>query len=237
MKVSSLFLFHGLALAWYVFLVAFINTVGTGPGDKKPENIVAYGGPWKFLTVINLVLQAAYFGISLLIDALVLMKQLRIAKSMFPFRDLIFGSLAFPVSMLVFVSFWTLFLYDRELVYPKSLDGILPLWLNHAMHTVILPLSLMDLFITPHRYPSKRKGISVLAIGGTAYVYWLLWIYSVTGRWVYPIFEKLSVPGIGALFVVSTLVALFCYNTGEFVCRMIWGDSIVILDIYKKKSK
>lgn len=33
----------------------------------------------------------------------------------------------------VFLSFWLLFLYDRELVYPKALDGIFPVWLNHAM--------------------------------------------------------------------------------------------------------
>ncbi|XP_028593565.2 androgen-dependent TFPI-regulating protein [Podarcis muralis] len=237
MKVSSLFLFHGLAFAWYVFLVAFISKLGTGPGEKKPDNIVAYGGPWKFLTVLNLVLQAVYFGISLLIDALVLMKQLRLAKSMFPFRDLIFGSLAFPTSMTVFTLFWAVYLYDREFVYPKSLDAFLPLWLNHAMHTIILPLSLMDLLTTPHRSPSKGKGISVLAIGGAAYVCWFLWIYSVTGKWVYPLFEELSAPGIAAFFVGSTVVALFCYNTGEFLVRMIWGDSVVILDIYKKKSK
>lgn len=33
----------------------------------------------------------------------------------------------------VCVSFWTLYTYNRELVYPKSLDGVIPLWLNHAM--------------------------------------------------------------------------------------------------------
>lgn len=33
----------------------------------------------------------------------------------------------------VFFTFWLLFLYDRELVYPEALDGIFPVWLNHAM--------------------------------------------------------------------------------------------------------
>jgi len=33
----------------------------------------------------------------------------------------------------VAISFWTLYTYNRELVYPKSLDGVIPLWLNHAM--------------------------------------------------------------------------------------------------------
>lgn len=33
----------------------------------------------------------------------------------------------------VFLSFWMLFLYNRELIYPKALDAIFPVWLNHAM--------------------------------------------------------------------------------------------------------
>lgn len=33
----------------------------------------------------------------------------------------------------VSISFWTLYTYNRELVYPKRLDGVIPLWLNHAM--------------------------------------------------------------------------------------------------------
>jgi len=33
----------------------------------------------------------------------------------------------------VFASFWSLYTYDRELVYPKVLDEIIPTWLNHAM--------------------------------------------------------------------------------------------------------
>ncbi|XP_050773769.1 uncharacterized protein LOC127031078 isoform X2 [Gopherus flavomarginatus] len=36
--------------------------------------------------------------------------------------------------MFVAVTFWTLYAYDRELVYPKELDEINPPWLNHTMH-------------------------------------------------------------------------------------------------------
>lgn len=31
------------------------------------------------------------------------------------------------------VTFWSLYLYDRELVYPKLLDNFIPQWLNHGM--------------------------------------------------------------------------------------------------------
>ncbi|MED6237575.1 hypothetical protein ATANTOWER_028223 [Ataeniobius toweri] len=33
----------------------------------------------------------------------------------------------------VVFTFWTLYLYDRELVYPKLLDNFIPQWLNHGM--------------------------------------------------------------------------------------------------------
>nr|XP_003223614.1 PREDICTED: androgen-dependent TFPI-regulating protein [Anolis carolinensis] len=236
MKTSGIFFFHGLGLAWYAYLVYAISLI-TKKNVEKPSDVLAYGGQWKFLTVLNLAFQAVFYGVSMLTDAFVLMKKHRIAKSMFFFRDLLFGGLAFPLSMFVFTSFWMLYSYDRELVYPKSLDLVFPVWMNHAMHTAIFPLTMLDLFSTPRRYPSKGKGLSLLGIGGFSYLCWVLWIYSVTGKWVYPVFEVLSPLAIAGFFLGSFIILLIMYNTGEFFCRMIWGDSIVILDIYKKKSK
>ncbi|KAJ6664492.1 hypothetical protein lerEdw1_007149 [Lerista edwardsae] len=131
MKTTTLFGCHCLLFAWYAFLVYSISAlVG---GRRSVAGIMPYGGQWKFLTVINLLLQAIFYGISFLTDAFVLMKKYRIAKPMFSFRDLLFGALAFPASMFVFAMFWTLYLYDREMVYPKSIDFVIPAWINHAM--------------------------------------------------------------------------------------------------------
>lgn len=33
----------------------------------------------------------------------------------------------------VVCTFWSLYLVDRELVYPKLLDNFIPQWLNHGM--------------------------------------------------------------------------------------------------------
>ncbi|KAF7248608.1 Androgen-dependent TFPI-regulating protein [Varanus komodoensis] len=138
MKPSSLFLCHCLGLAWYAFLVHVIRQTEK---RGKFDDFAAYGGPWQFLTVLNLVLQAFFYGFSLLADAFVLLKKYRIAKSMFSFRDLIFAGMAFPTSVFVGISFWTLYLYDRELVYPHSIDTVIDIWMNHAMFDSPLPLS------------------------------------------------------------------------------------------------
>lgn len=38
----------------------------------------------------------------------------------------------------VVLSFWGIYAVDRELVYPKELDKIIPAWLNHIMVRAIV---------------------------------------------------------------------------------------------------
>ncbi|KAM4792707.1 androgen-dependent TFPI-regulating protein isoform X3 [Corvus cornix cornix] len=140
------------------------------------------------------------------------------------------------LNLFVSISFWTLYTYNRELVYPKSLDGVIPLWLNHAMHTAVFPFALLEILALPHRYPAKKKGLILLGFVAFLYISWVLWIYSVTGEWVYPLFALFSPSGLAAFFAGSLAIIISCYNFGEFLNRMIWGDSIVIMD-HKWKGK
>ncbi|XP_071661641.1 androgen-dependent TFPI-regulating protein isoform X3 [Patagioenas fasciata] len=132
MEISTLTVYHCLVFVWYFFVVYAIAHVRT---EERPSEVFLYGGQWKYLTVLNLVLQAVFYGVSFLADVLRLIKKLRCAKCVISSRDLLFSVLAFPVSTFVSISFWILYTYNRELVYPKSLDGVIPLWLNHAMDT------------------------------------------------------------------------------------------------------
>ncbi|XP_074002938.1 androgen-dependent TFPI-regulating protein [Numenius arquata] len=233
MEISTLTMYHCLAFVWYCFVAYSIGHVRT---EERPSEVFLYGGQWKYLTVLNLVLQAVFYGVSFLADVLRLIKKLRCAKCVISSRDLLFSVLAFPVSTFVCISFWTLYAYNRELVYPKSLDGVIPLWLNHAMHTAVLPFAVLEILATPHRYPAKKKGVILLGFVAFLYISWVLWIYSVTGEWVYPLFASFSPAGLAAFFAGSLAVIIAFYNFGEFLNRMIWGDSIVILD-YRRKGK
>lgn len=65
----------------------------------------------------------------------------------------------------------------------------------------------------------------------------VLWIYSVTGEWVYPLFALFSPSGLAAFFAGSLAIIISCYNFGEFLNRMIWGQSkfsSLLLCIWKK---
>ncbi|XP_053146258.1 androgen-induced gene 1 protein isoform X7 [Hemicordylus capensis] len=37
------------------------------------------------------------------------------------------------INLFVVTMFWSIYIYDRELVYPKLLDNFIPPWLNHGM--------------------------------------------------------------------------------------------------------
>merc|ERR1712080_759171 len=56
-------------------------------------------------------------------------------------RDYMFATLAFPIGQFVGIVFWVLFHLDRELVFPKLLDQFFPNYINHMMHSTVIPHS------------------------------------------------------------------------------------------------
>ncbi|XP_045365556.1 androgen-dependent TFPI-regulating protein isoform X2 [Camelus bactrianus] len=167
MTRTSTCIYHFLVFSWYVFLNFHISQQ---VGDPRKSKLFINGGQWKYLTFLNLLLQAIFYGVACLEDVLKITTGKKDIKFVTAFRDLLFTTLVFPISTFVFLSFWSLFLYDRELVYPKALDDIFPVWLNHALHTFILPFSLVEVILRPHCYPLKKKGLTLLTAAIVAYV-------------------------------------------------------------------
>ncbi|KAM6977984.1 androgen dependent TFPI regulating protein 1 isoform 2-T2 [Aplochiton taeniatus] len=218
---------HIAIFAWYVFTVSVncsLKSTERHPGAKS------YGGRWKYLTFLNLIMQTVFFGLCILIDIIHLIlpaKSLRggVPTLLVKLRDNIFTVLAFPVGSFVFTSFWTLYAYDRELVYPKYLDDIIPIWLNHALHTIILPLLFVQMYIQNHRYGSRLKGILGLALFAALYLAWVLWVHHVSDIWVYPIMAKLSPVGLVVFLGVASLTMAPLYLLGEKLSRTVWPSS------------
>ncbi|KAL7865093.1 hypothetical protein AOLI_G00165130 [Acnodon oligacanthus] len=189
-----------------------------------------YGGRWKYLTFINLVMQAVFFGFCVLTDLIHTVLPSKSARSGIPvflimLRDGIFTVLAFPVGTFVFISFWSLYTYDRELVYPKYLDDIIPLWLNHAMHTAIMPLLLVQMYLQHHKYPSRINGVLGLALFASLYLAWVLWVRHVSGQWVYPIMAHLSPAGLVLFLGAASLSMVPLYLLGEKLNRVMWSTT------------
>ncbi|XP_055988508.1 androgen-dependent TFPI-regulating protein [Sorex fumeus] len=222
MKISFT-IYHFIVLSWYIFLNYFISLQEE---DTRKSFIFQDGGKWKYLTFLNLFLQAIFYGIACLEDVLKGIKGKKHITFVTALRDRLFTTLVFPISTFVFLTFWIIFLYDRELIYPKDLDNVFPVWLNHAMHTLILPLSFVEIFQRPHSYLSKKKGLSFLSVACLSYMGRITWLYSKTGTWVYPVFSKLSPLSIAAFFFLSYIFIIGIYVFGETLNFWKWGEVI-----------
>ncbi|XP_059970506.1 androgen-induced gene 1 protein [Mesoplodon densirostris] len=188
-----------------------------------------YGGSWKFLTFIDLVIQAVFFGICVLTDLSSLLtrgsgsqEQERQLKKLISLRDWMLAVLAFPVGIFVVAVFWIIYAYDREMIYPKLLDNFIPGWLNHGMHTTVLPFILIEMRTSHHAYPSRSSGLAAICTFSVGYILWVCWVHHVTGMWVYPFLEHIG-PGARILFFGSTTILMnFLYLLGEVLNSYIW---------------
>ncbi|XP_056154668.1 androgen-induced gene 1 protein-like [Lampris incognitus] len=190
--------------------------------ERHPET-KTFGGRWKYLTFIN---QTVFFGLCVFTDIVNLVRSGKPLRGGLPsllvkLRDIIFTVLAFPVGTFV----WAMYAYDRKLVYPDFLDDIKPVWLNHALHTIIVPLLFVQMCIQHHRYVSRVKGILGLAIFTLLYLSWVLWVHRVSGIWVYPIMAKLSPVDLVLFFGAVALTVAPFYLLGEKLSSKIWGNA------------
>uniref|UniRef100_H2MEE6 Androgen dependent TFPI regulating protein n=1 Tax=Oryzias latipes TaxID=8090 RepID=H2MEE6_ORYLA len=206
--------YHISAFSWYAFIV---NCLAAKDGEDLPAGIFVYGGPWKYLTFLNLVsLSAALFSSCLFPG-----KQTE--SPLKKCNDFLFSVFGFPVGMFVVLLFWTIFAYDRELVYPASIDSFFPPWINHAMHTFVLPISLGELLVQPHTYPQQKHALAALTLVGLAYLSWILWVYVSVGVWVYPLLGHFSPAGLAAFFFFNMSVVTLLYTLGDKLNSLVWS--------------
>ncbi|XP_078101138.1 androgen-dependent TFPI-regulating protein [Sander vitreus] len=209
--------YHIAAFSWYAFVV---KTLAAKNGEKLPPGIFVYGGPWKYLTFLNLLLQMFFFGLAALND---LQPGKKSESTLNRCKDLLFSVFAFPVGMFVVLLFWTIFAYDRELVYPATIDTFFPPWINHAMHTFVLPVSLGEVLVQPHIYPQTKHALAALGGVGLAYLFWIIWVYLSVGIWVYPLLGHFSTAGLMGFFFFNMSVVTLLYVTGDKLNSHVWS--------------
>ncbi|XP_032074504.1 androgen-induced gene 1 protein-like [Thamnophis elegans] len=216
-------LLHFICLLWATF--AMTQNLGL-PRSVRKVHDDSYGGQWKYLTFLNQLLQTVLYLLCFTIDAVALFvpsQEEKVSSTVVPVRDFIFSAYVFPVGLFVPVAFWGLYAIDRELVYPKELDDINPNWLNHSMHTTILPLLFIELVICPHKYPPRRKGLLGLGIFVVVYLSWIFWIHHVSGIWAYPVLGVLGLLGKAVFIVIAMSIMLTFYFLGERLTKWLWA--------------
>uniref|UniRef100_A0A8C3GB89 Androgen dependent TFPI regulating protein n=2 Tax=Cyclopterus lumpus TaxID=8103 RepID=A0A8C3GB89_CYCLU len=214
--------YHVAAFCWYAFVVKCLMAK---EGDQLPPGIFVYGGPWKYLTFLNLLLQMSFFGLAALNDLQTLKK---LESTLNKCKDLLFSVFVFPVGMFVVLLFWTIFAYDRELVYPATIDTFFPPWINHAMHTFVLPVLLGEVLVQPHIYPQTKHALAALGGVGSAYLCWIVWVYLSVGIWVYPLLAHFSTAGLVGFFFLNMSVVTLLYVLGDKLNCQVWSKKLCI---------
>lgn len=216
---------------YYAFVVLYVPFVS----EKFKKFDV---GQLKYLTVWNLIFQGIFSKICLLND-LFGSNETNLDKkipSIRRFKDFLYASIGFPMSMFVGSLFWTLWFIDRELVLPKAMDPYFPMWLNHLMHTLIVFTTLFEMIATSRNYPSRSQGFKALTGFLLAYFSWMHFVYYKSGVWPYPILEVLSWPLKIFFYLLLLLVVFGIYVAGETLNRAIWGSSTKSVEGSKKKK-
>ncbi|KAF2355861.1 FAR-17a/AIG1-like protein [Trinorchestia longiramus] len=194
----------------------------------------AYGGNYKFLTYLNVLLQLSYFSIALLNDIVGSdSRQSNKQCSLQRFRDWLFTTLVFPIGSFVAVVFWGLYFLDRELIFPASMDAWFPSWLNHLMHTLPLVAVIVETVIVYHSHQRGHSRLIPISVVYILYLSWLMYIRVMAGFWVYPVFEQLNTVGRIGFFFALTIPTMVLYVLGEKLHAAVWGSA----DSGQKKAK
>ncbi|KAH8377370.1 hypothetical protein KR093_005099 [Drosophila rubida] len=233
------FLVHLLAAAQFSYGIYYYLYKLYWPQDlhEEEELKTRWGGKFKYLTFLDVVLQAIYHTVALLNDLFGDNSVTVASKSLLrQLRDYLFATFAFPIAHNVAISFWVIYLWDRELIFPAELDAIFPSWLNHVVHTNVALLAIMDLFTCFRRYPSRLAGVAGNTTFMILYVIWVHIVKYFSGVWVYPLLEVLSMPLRYVMFGGMVGLSLLCYFLGEFINNIVWAPEFKLLQQKKVKQ-
>ena len=204
-----------LSFAYAIYCQAFVVDI---PEDLSPTRM-KFGGPLKYLTFLNMVLQLVFFTLAFISNFTG--KKSMVTKV----KDVMFASAAFPIGMFVGIIFWSIWAVDRELIFPVRFDAFFPSWLNHLMHTTVLPLQLGELVLAKHTYPSRKLGGAITAGLTLAYLVWINVIFYLGGFWVYPVFKVLSLGQRIVFMGFCSGMGGVLYLAGEAANNMVRGGS------------
>ena len=185
-----------------------------------------YGGRFKFLTFINMLLHFIYFNMAAVteIHGIVKKRESRVLSTMI---DYTFACFVFPVGLTVAVLFWVLYLADPNSCQTKEEAEKIPSWLNHYMHSFPLVV-IVELWFIRHSYPKRKKGI-LFALGfAVVYAVWILCVAFAADIWVYPFLERMTSLAIAGFFAGSFSIVLALYLFGEWLNKYKWGGIVSV---------
>lgn len=196
------------------------------------------GGRLKYLTFWNLALQAVFFSLSFVNDFVgTRTEDVTKRGRLQTLLDTVFTSLGFPTSVFVSTSFWTIYIFNRELVFPLIFDSFFPVWLNHILHSSIFPAVMLEMYFVYHHYTCRKRSLALLSFFVALYLAWTFVIAYNWQFWTYPILEVLNWWQRSVFFVTCVAFVSIYYFIGEALHGLVWRKSMKQKSQKKNKNK
>uniref|UniRef100_A0A1B6CZW9 Androgen-dependent TFPI-regulating protein n=1 Tax=Clastoptera arizonana TaxID=38151 RepID=A0A1B6CZW9_9HEMI len=179
----------------------------------------------RFFTNWTFTLLTLYILLCVFEDIVLLMRGAESFKSKLKkVKNFMFTVVVAPMTVFVSVVFWGLWSLDRELIFPKEIDPVLPPWVNHSLHTTTSVIVFIEMLITPHQYPKFRDAVIGISSYLALYLICLLWTYFESGIWLYPVFKIANWPIKIVLFASLFLLAISLYSIQQFISSLRWVE-------------
>ncbi|KAL1122080.1 hypothetical protein AAG570_003486 [Ranatra chinensis] len=160
----------------------------------------------------------------------------KVKEKVYKLSDFIFTAIATPMALMVTLVFWSIYLIDRELIFPKVIDLVMPPWINHSIHTMNTLLALGDMYLVSHKYPSWTHAAGGLLCYLIPYAFCLFGTYWQTGIWLYPFLSKLTWTMRIVAALLTFVGALLVFGLTKLVSYFMWG-SYSAAPVSKKSQK
>lgn len=167
-----------------------------------------------YLTVWNIFFQMTYATLGLVCDVSTeLNREKLVPRPIRKLRQTMFDSSVFPITVLIFIFFWPLFLYDRNIIFPGFIDNIFSLKSNMVMHFWILPLACWEAIFLPRTKPKSHLiNVLIITLYFVTYKTVVLHMYFRKGLWPYPLLKLLYGTVYYPLFIIYMyFMTLLCY--------------------------
>ncbi|XP_045528691.1 androgen-dependent TFPI-regulating protein-like isoform X1 [Pieris brassicae] len=186
--------FHIFSILHHCYIGLFANSLHLDQ-SLVPDIKCLYTYRLAYLTGWNFSFQTIFLGLSLLYDFLEWAGKHNgnLGTKIHYWRDVLFCGCVLPFTLFVSSMFWTVYAIDRELVFPKIYDDVIPWWFNHCVHTNILVVLALETLLQPRRKPTDEK-VEVTIYWSVALMYAVVYytIYFTTHRWLYQVFGVMT---------------------------------------------
>jgi hypothetical protein len=164
----------------------------------------------------------AFFGVCILCE---IFSYLKFNTDNYSLRGLVYHSLIFPCGLQVFATFWVVYLTKSRWGFTE-IRTILPLHINHILHTLLLPALLIEGTLYYHPLPPRKAGLRLLWLFLASYGVYVTFLGFSKGYWVYPLLQHLPLLLKFGLMACWAFGATLLYLMGERFHKYVWRQHL-----------